>query len=164
MKRMLHRVYQLSIISTNDQKPDIIYVHVSMSSLFLITKSCNYYIHLTAFFPGDDGGWQWHQVDHMQIICTSLQTDNHPSTSLLSFYRPDALPATQPTASKHWRLRQKAVNVSKNSIKINIHSDILLNDKLQESEQKNKKPIVFYITVFIILRIVKQMLHLHRGP
>jgi len=21
-------------------------------------------------------GWQWHQLDHMQIICTSLQTDN----------------------------------------------------------------------------------------
>jgi len=29
----------------------------------------------------------------MQIICTLLQTDNHASTSLLSFYRPDALPA-----------------------------------------------------------------------
>jgi len=26
-------------------------------------------------------GWQWHQLDHMQIICTSLQTDNHASTS-----------------------------------------------------------------------------------
>jgi len=25
--------------------------------------------------------WQWHQLDHMQIICTSLQTDNHTSTS-----------------------------------------------------------------------------------
>jgi len=48
-------------------------------------------------------GWQWHQLDHMQIICTSLQTDNHTSTSPLSFYRPDALPAAQPTASKHWR-------------------------------------------------------------
>jgi len=36
-------------------------------------------------------GWQWHQLDHMQIICTSLQTDNHASTSSLSFYRPDAL-------------------------------------------------------------------------
>ena len=46
-------------------------------------------------------GWQWHQLDHMQIICTSLQTDNHTSTSPLSFYRPDALPATQPTAWKH---------------------------------------------------------------
>jgi len=21
--------------------------------------------------------WQWHQLDHMQINCTSLQTDNH---------------------------------------------------------------------------------------
>jgi len=26
-------------------------------------------------------GWQWHQLDHMQIIFTSLQTDNHASTS-----------------------------------------------------------------------------------
>ena len=26
-------------------------------------------------------GWQWHQLDHMPIICTSLQTDNHDSTS-----------------------------------------------------------------------------------
>jgi len=46
-------------------------------------------------------GWQWHQLDHMQIICPSLQTDNHTSTSPLSLYRPDALPAAQPTASKH---------------------------------------------------------------
>jgi len=28
-------------------------------------------------------GWQWHQLDHMQIICTSLQTDNHTSISPL---------------------------------------------------------------------------------
>ena len=46
-------------------------------------------------------GWQWHLLDHMQIICTLLQTDNHASTSPLSFCRPDALPAAQPTASKH---------------------------------------------------------------
>jgi len=26
-------------------------------------------------------GWQWHQLDHMEIICTSLQTDNHTSTT-----------------------------------------------------------------------------------
>jgi len=25
--------------------------------------------------------WQWHRLDHMQIICTLLQTDNHASTS-----------------------------------------------------------------------------------
>jgi len=25
-------------------------------------------------------GWQWHQLDHMQIICTLFQIDNHTST------------------------------------------------------------------------------------
>jgi len=28
---------------------------------------------------------QWHQLDHMQTICTSLQTDNHTNTSSLNF-------------------------------------------------------------------------------
>jgi len=28
-------------------------------------------------------GWQWHQLDHMQIISTSLQTDNDASTPQL---------------------------------------------------------------------------------
>ena len=31
-------------------------------------------------------GWQWHQLDYMQIICTSLQTDNHASTSPLNVF------------------------------------------------------------------------------
>jgi len=42
---------------------------------------------------GDDGvlgGWQWHQLDHMQTICTLLQTDNHTNTSSVNVYRPDA--------------------------------------------------------------------------
>jgi len=39
---------------------------------------------------------QWHQLDHMQTICTSFQTDNHTNTSSLNFYRPDALSDTQP--------------------------------------------------------------------
>jgi len=47
--------------------------------------------------------WRRHHLYDMQIICISFWTDNHTSTSPLSFYRPDALPATQPTASKHWR-------------------------------------------------------------
>ena len=52
------------------------------------------------FTEARDSEWQWHQLGHMQV-CTSLQTDNHTSTPPLSFYRPDALPATQPTVSKH---------------------------------------------------------------
>jgi len=44
---------------------------------------------------------QWHQLDHMQTICTSLQTDNHTNTSSLNFYWPDALPDAQPAVSKY---------------------------------------------------------------
>jgi len=53
------------------------------------------------FTGARDSVWQWHQLGHVQV-CTSLKTDNHASTSLLMFfYRPDALPVAQPTASKH---------------------------------------------------------------
>jgi len=52
------------------------------------------------FTEARNSEWQWHQQGHMQA-CTSLQTDNHASTPPLIFYRPDALPAAQPTASKH---------------------------------------------------------------
>jgi len=44
-------------------------------------------------------GWQWHQLDHMQIICTLLQRDNHASTSSLIFYSPGAVPDAHPTVS-----------------------------------------------------------------
>jgi len=33
--------------------------------------------------------WWWHQLNHAQIICTSLHTDNHGSTTSFNFYRPD---------------------------------------------------------------------------
>ena len=50
-------------------------------------------------------GWQWHQLDHMQIICTTLCTDNYASTLSLSISKADALPDAQlqPTVSKHCR-------------------------------------------------------------
>jgi len=31
-------------------------------------------------------GWQWHQLNHMQSICVSFQTDNDASTSTLNFF------------------------------------------------------------------------------
>jgi len=53
------------------------------------------------FTEARDNEWQWHQLGCMQV-CTSLQTDNHTSTSpLVFFYRLYALHAVQPTASKH---------------------------------------------------------------
>jgi len=51
------------------------------------------------FTEARDSEWQWHQLGHMQA-CTSLQTDNQHLTTQF-FYRPDALPAAQPTESKH---------------------------------------------------------------
>ena len=42
--------------------------------------------------------WQWHQLDHMQIICTLLQTDNHSSNSPLSFLQAEC-PSCRPSSS-----------------------------------------------------------------
>ena len=58
------------------------------------------------FTEARDSEWQWNQLGHMQV-CISHQTDNHASTPPLSFYRPDALSAAQPTASKHSRQKIK---------------------------------------------------------
>jgi len=53
------------------------------------------------FTEARDSERQWHQPGGMQA-CTLLQTDDHASIPPPEvFYRPDAHPATQPTASKH---------------------------------------------------------------
>jgi len=49
------------------------------------------------FTEARDSGWQWHQLGHMQV-CTSLQTDNHASTPLLSFLQAGC-PSCRPTNS-----------------------------------------------------------------
>jgi len=52
------------------------------------------------FTEARDSEWQWYQLGHMQV-CTSLQTDNQASKPPLKFfYRPNALFAAQPPASK----------------------------------------------------------------
>ena len=38
----------------------------------------------TGFYWSKNSEWQWHQLGHMQV-CTSLQTDNHASTTPLRF-------------------------------------------------------------------------------
>ena len=59
------------------------------------------------FNEARDDGWQWHQLDHIQIICTSLQTDNHASTSPLKSLQVGC--SCCPTASRHWKLNTTAV-------------------------------------------------------
>jgi len=49
------------------------------------------------FTETTDSEWQWHQLGHMQV-CTSLQTDNHASTTQLSFLQAGC-PSCRPTNS-----------------------------------------------------------------
>jgi len=50
--------------------------------------------------------------------CISLQTDNHASTPPLGFYRPYAILATQPTASKHRRQSSHYALVDQSEIQV----------------------------------------------
>ena len=83
-----------------------------------------YYYHLTASFPGQPGWAGTRKVKPIWIlleqetvsgsgiswaICKSAPRSRQITTPVPHhsvFYRPDALPAAQPTASKHWRHNQ----------------------------------------------------------
>jgi len=79
-----------------------IQTHICVAALWTLSRitRMNRYQNQSGFTGARDSEWQWHQLGHMQI-CTSSQTDNHARTPPLSFYRSDALPAAQPTLSKH---------------------------------------------------------------
>ena len=89
------------------------------------------------FTEARDSEWQWHQLGHMQV-CTSLQSDNHTSTRPLSFYRPDALPAAQPTASNNWR---QYAPPKKNNYATGI------------SLRENSSQALFYRFIFIVVLV-----------
>ena len=60
-------------------------------------------------------GWQWHQLDHMQIICTSLQTHNL-TTQFLQTGCPSCRPtnsikALKAVAGEKLRMRREQVIV-----------------------------------------------------
>jgi len=44
-------------------------------------------------------GWQWHQLDHMQIICTWLQTKCKPSQYFTTQFLQAGCPSCHPTNS-----------------------------------------------------------------
>jgi len=54
------------------------------------------------FTEARDSEWQWHPLGPMQVSTCSRQITT-PAPHHSVFYRPDALPAAQPTASKHYR-------------------------------------------------------------
>jgi len=66
-------------------------------------------------------------------VCTSLQTDNHAGTPTLSFYRPDALPAAQPSRGKinpsvnQWHKSESEMNMGQLFITQTNPTDHLLD-------------------------------------
>jgi len=53
------------------------------------------------FTEARDSEWQWHQLGHMQVCTPRFRQTTMPAPHHSVFYRPDALPAAQPTASKN---------------------------------------------------------------
>jgi len=104
----------LQLLKQHPQKVTELQQNVQWAQAIPLASNYYNYIYLTAFYrttcvsrhqkgkpiwilrEQEMMGWQLYQLNHMQIIYTSLQTDSHAS-----FYRPDALPAAQSTASKH---------------------------------------------------------------
>ena len=76
------------------------------------------------FTEARDSEWQWHQLGHMQVS-TSLQTDNHTSTPLLSFLQAGC-PSCRPTNSVKAPKAKALKAVSKNSVS---KSDISKNSE-----------------------------------
>ena len=76
------------------------------------------------FTAARDSEWQWHQLGHMEV-CTSLQIDKDASTTQLSLLQ--ALPAVQPTASKHWRHLLYYCNNNNNIVKYSCHIVVSMN-------------------------------------
>jgi len=92
-------VYKTYIL--NWCKDKIGYICNPFNSLFLdhLGKT----VHCTGldFNEARDDGVALASAGPYANLCTSLQTDNHASTSSLNFYRLDAVPDAQPTASKY---------------------------------------------------------------
>jgi len=91
------------------------YYYTNLTASSRTTWVCQYQIDKTSLDLNEARDdrvlrWQWHQLDHMQTVCTLLQTDYHTNTSSLNFYRPGALPDVQPpTMSKHTHTRLTAL-------------------------------------------------------
>ena len=66
------------------------------------------------FTAARDSEWQWHQLGHMQV-CTSLQTDNHASSSPLKFYT-----SSSSSSSSHLRCQNWTQNTEIKQCKIKV--------------------------------------------
>jgi len=79
------------------------------------------------FTEARDREWQWHQLGHMQV-CTSLQTDNYTSTSLLKFFT-DQMPFLPPN--------QQCQNTEGNKSAISNQKSLQCYHSVKDSNMKH---------------------------
>ena len=92
-------------------------------------------------------GFQWHQLDHMQIMCTSLQTDNHASTSSPNFFTgrmPFLMPNQQYQSTPGRRLVKQNCN---DGVVVEVRSGGGSTDR--GGEQISIKRYVSALTLFV---------------
>ena len=80
--------------------PICTHTHTRLTALFSGTTQVSWYQKGKTnldFTEARDSEWQWHQLGHMQV-CTSLQTDNHASTTTTQFLQAGC-PFCRPTNS-----------------------------------------------------------------
>jgi len=82
-------------------------------------------------------GWQWHQLDNMQIISISLQTDNHASTSSLNFLQADCS-SWRPTNSVDALKANQSINTQTH--KALSCGSMSRDDNLQSLKKGDKAP------------------------
>ena len=85
-------------------------------------------------------GTQWHQLDHMQTTCTSLQTVNHTNTSSVNVYRP-----WRPTNSVNALKTQALINYKETTDSLSdwyvVQNGYAIN-LLLTAEKQHEKPIL----------------------
>jgi len=110
------------------------------------------------FAEADMMGWQWHQLNHMQAICTSLQKITTPAPHQSDFYGPDGLPDTQLTASKHWRHILKSVTYRKKNKKCKRKRKSQNHVDIKDSTVKSSM-IYLFSTVYFISNSMAYVIH-----
>ena len=91
-------------------------------------------------------GWQWHQLDHMQIIYTTLQTDSHASTPPLNFLQAGC-PSRRPTNSV------KALKGKLNTRKVALNPKIAQNS-VSHSISDGACIVLYHIDYYFVVTIM----------
>jgi len=78
------------------------------------------------FTEARDSEWQWHQLGRMQI-CTSVQTDNHASATLLSFLQAGWL-SNQQRQSTEGNVKMECENIGRENAGHDLGREMHLYD------------------------------------